>query len=116
VLAICDKGWALQAVAGAQAHLGGDFVTDETDHPCRGEQPQMRERTRMDEALNSLHERDHGADEDRQYDAEARKPLAAQAAEEEGEAEWDSTSIGGSGDDQCFPRCEVGLRRARLNG
>ncbi len=49
----------------------------------------MRKRARVDETFDRLHERDQGADEDRQHDAETGKSLAAHAAEEESEAKRD---------------------------
>jgi hypothetical protein len=72
-----------------QPYLGGEFVASEADHAGEGEQPKMCERARVDEALDGLAERDEGADEDREHHRETGQPLAAQAAEEEGETEWD---------------------------
>jgi hypothetical protein len=43
----------------------------------------------VDEALDRLHERDHGADQDGQHDAESGQTLSAQAAEEEREPQRD---------------------------
>jgi hypothetical protein len=71
VLTVGDKRWALQAATGPKTHLGRELVPQEADHAGGGEQPQVRERARMDEALDRLHERDQRADEDRQHDAEA---------------------------------------------
>lgn len=39
-------------MAGAEADLGGELVADETDQAGGGEQPEVLERARMDEALN----------------------------------------------------------------
>src|SRR5579884_1054304 len=50
----------------------------------------MRERARMDEPLDRLHERNDRADEDRQDDTEAGEPFAALAAEEERQPERNS--------------------------
>ena len=49
----------------------------------------MRQRARVDEALDGLTERDQGADEDSEHHREAGPALAAGAAEEEGDAERD---------------------------
>src|SRR5262249_11421687 len=80
MLAVGDEGGALQAVSGADADLGGDLVADEADDPGRSEQPQVRERARVAEALDRLKQRDHGADEDHEHDGESGETFAARAA------------------------------------
>jgi tetratricopeptide (TPR) repeat protein len=69
--------------------LRRDLVTDEADDAGGGQQPEMGERTRVDETLDRLNESDEGADEDGEHDAEPGNPLPARAAEEEREAERD---------------------------
>lgn len=68
---------ALQAVAGAEADLCGDLVTDETDHAGSSEQPEMGKIVRVNEALDCLAECDECADEDGGDDGEAGQLLAA---------------------------------------
>jgi len=38
---------------------GADFVSDESNDACEGEQPQARESSRVDETLDRLNERSH---------------------------------------------------------
>ena len=48
---------AREALAGAEAYLGGDLVADKADHSGGGQHPQVREVLRVDEALDRLVER-----------------------------------------------------------
>src|SRR5579859_8306237 len=52
VIAVGDERRALEAAPGPQPNLSGNLVPDETDHPCRRKQPQMRQRPRVDEPLD----------------------------------------------------------------
>jgi hypothetical protein len=49
MIAVGHKSRAMKLSSGAEPHLGGDLVSNETDHACRSQQPQVRERAGIDE-------------------------------------------------------------------
>jgi hypothetical protein len=71
MVAVRNESRTVQALASPRANLRRDLIPDEADHAGRCEQPQVRERVRVDEAQERLHERHAGACEDREHDSEA---------------------------------------------
>lgn len=72
VVAVGDESRALKPVSGTKPDLCGDVVADEADHARCREEPQMRQVSWVDEALDRLKESDKSADEDGEYNGQAR--------------------------------------------
>lgn len=89
VIPVGDEGGAGEAAPGAEPDPGGRLVAEEADDPGQGQNPEVRERLRVEQARDALEEGDEGADQDRQDDEEAGDPLGACAPEQEGDPERD---------------------------
>ena len=63
----------------------GDLIADEADDAGAGENREMVQVLRMDQAQNRLDERDRRRDSDREHNEEAGDLLSASAAQEEGD-------------------------------
>src|SRR5215218_1338180 len=87
VVAIGDERGALEAPPRPKPHPRRGLVSKEANRAGGGEGAQVRERLRVDEALDRLPERDAGAHEDGEDDKEPGNPLAACRAKEEGDSE-----------------------------
>ena len=77
----------MQLPAGAEPNLCRDLVSDEPEQSGRRQEPKVRQRARVDEALDGLPERHERTDENCQHHRQPRPPLAACTAQEEGDAE-----------------------------
>src|SRR5438034_126832 len=66
MLAVGYERRAPESLARPKTHLRGEFIAHEADDTGQGQKPEMRQRTRVDEPLDRLAERDERTDEDRE--------------------------------------------------
>jgi hypothetical protein len=65
VISVGDQRRAIEATSTPEAHIGGRFVAEKTNHARDGEDHEVRQRVRVDETLNRLPQRNTHAHEDR---------------------------------------------------
>jgi hypothetical protein len=87
VVAVSNKSGACESSPGTKPTLSREFVAHEPDHPGRGKHPQVRQVLGMNESLDRFVERDTRGHEDREHYRETCKPLNAETAQIEGDAE-----------------------------
>lgn len=83
MVAVGDQCGAVESLAGSQADLGGDLVADEADSPGGGQDAEVIEGLRVDQAIDRRRRRDAGADEDRGDDEVAGALLSHERAHDE---------------------------------
>lgn len=87
VLAVGDHRGARESPSSAEPYPGGKLVAGEADGARSSKHPEVGQVLRVDETLHRLVERDAGGDENRKHDRETGEPLAADAAQQEGDAQ-----------------------------